>query len=320
VPTLKLRFYGRFFYAVACNVNGATTGTISVIAPRFDTDVTYPSGVEKFPRHLTRMSIRRDRVVLAPSGTDLPPDEKVLSDNPSVVQADTFVWHIDDRNISFQSDSGPKATLGFEDPLRKILDLPHLVEMTREPSEPPAALALDALSAGAGGRSQAVVTVKRGAGVARKVALDRVHLLTRADAMDGGPAADDRLLGERDPRTGQAQSVPTADLVEFTIPLQTQEVFTILIAKPGVATPNKVSVVPIESSTEVVVNFTHMCPDLPRDEDYDLEFGRYYNLLSRHPHDKAVVLRPVDEGGEIEECDKKASMKYIEGVGDAVLE
>jgi hypothetical protein len=81
-----------------------------------------------------------------------------------------------------------------------------------------------------------------------------------------------------------------------------------------------VSVVPIESSTEVVVNFTHMCPDLPRDEDYDLEFGRYYNLLSRHPHDKAVVLRPVDEGGEIEECDKKASMKYIEGVGDAVLE
>jgi hypothetical protein len=320
VPTVKLRFYGRFAYAVACDRDGTPTGTISVIAPRFDSDVQFPGGgVETFPKHLTRMSIRRDRVVVARTRTDLPPDEKVLSDLPNVVEADTFVWHLDGRNLSFQLDSvGRGATLGLEDPARVILDLAQLVEKTRQSGETPAALALDALSATVDGKSQAVIKLTTGTGVARKVVNDLVHLVTHKDATDGGPAEQDQLLGPINPRTGRAQPTPTADVVEFTIPLQLQEFFTILIAGPKEKT-RKVTVVPIETGTEIVINFTHMCPDLPLHEPYDLEFGRYYNLLQRHPGDQAIVPRPITEGGEIEECDKKARMSYVEDTGDSTL-
>jgi hypothetical protein len=266
------------------------------------------------------MSIRRDRVVVARTRTDLPPNEKILSDNPSVVEADTFVWHLDGRSVSFQMDSvGPGATLGLEDPARVVLDLAQLVDMKKQPGDPSAALSLDALSATSNGRSQAVIKITRGTGVARRVVNDRVHLVTRVDAMDGGPAEQDQLLGPTNPRTGRAQSIPTADLVEFTIPLQLREVFTILLTDPNGPRAGKVSVVPIESTTEIVVNFTHMCPDLPRNEAYDLEFGRYYNLLQNHPGDKVIVPRPIDEGGEIEECDKKARISYVDKTGESVL-
>jgi hypothetical protein len=282
-----------------------------MIAPRFE------GNGNNFPRHLTRMTIRRDKVVVDPRHTDLAPDEKIMSDSPVATEADTWVWHLDGRNVTFADASGVggNATLGFEDPERVILDLAELVNLTRLQNEPRAALADAALDAtGAGSPAQAVVVVTQGDGKGRRVANDRVHLVTRADATDHGAPADDRLLGPIDPRTGRARPTKTADVLEFDIPLGLNEIFTFLFAVPGGAA-KKVSVVGIERNALIVANFTHTCADLPREDDYDLEFGRFYDLLQSHPGDRAVVPRPIDDGGEIEDCDKLSMITYEAGSG-----
>jgi hypothetical protein len=309
LPKLIVRFYGRFTYAVA-HAEGAVTGEISVIAPQF-----HPP----FREHHPRMTVPRNVVALGKELTTVEPLLKVVGDAPNVLEAEMFIWGLDGLNVGFLPDPDqarrPSATLGLAESDRVIPDLGALVEnIGQKATLDPGALSA---SKDVNAKARAVVKLTEGRGVGKMaIETDNAFLIDRKTAeRNPTPTANELTalvsnLHNRRAADGQFVSFKKADVVEFEIEVARNVPFTFTLTDPLTRKVEHVSVVARTMEARVMVNFSNLCPGIPMDEVYDLEFAQYYNLLHGDPAGDALILVPSDDGGEPGECDSEARIDY----------
>jgi hypothetical protein len=94
MPTVLLRFYGRFAFAEGRNADNTPNGTIAALAPNYNTG--------GFEPHEVIMWIRRDAVVTKNNAgvpvTNLRPLHRLVSEGP-IQQAECFVWDLRGRTV-----------------------------------------------------------------------------------------------------------------------------------------------------------------------------------------------------------------------------
>ena len=308
MPTLILRFYGRFAYAVAKNGDDVT-GRIAAIAPRFS---------KPFHDHQPMMTIPRSAVALGRDLTNLPPTLKVVSNADDVLAGEMFIWNLEGLNVDLVPDPGRRpnsATLGLAEPDRVIPDLAALLD---DIDEGPASLDKNVLQASAGGKAKAVVNVTEGRGTAKMVMdIDNAFLIDKATATANPNPSEEEIrklvANQHNRRTADGKLVPfkKADVVDFDIDVQRNTPVTLALTDAnGVA--SRVSVVARETDAVVMVSFSNLCSTIPMNEVYDLEFAQYYQLLEQEPGDEALILLPssLDDGGEPGECQAMARIDF----------
>jgi hypothetical protein len=311
VPKLILRFVGRFAFATETGDDG-TPQRISVLAPRF---------TDPFQPHEALMTIRRNKVALDPKLTDLAPAHKVVGDSPRAVDADLYVWPLAstlvrfERRTSAAADADAPPRLAFEKPERIVFTMGDLLDKGQAGT---GAIDPAALRPTADGKTQTVIEIDRGIGLAKMVSQDDSStLVTRKDAQDKNP--EDLVIGLNDGK-GNTLPFPLADVVEFEERLATREPFTIVLINVETGKQGRVSVVGMDPEAVIIVSFSNRCADLPANEvPYDFEFAQYYTLLQAVPSDDRMLIpKHQSDGGEIEDCDTLVQINFRRTSGAVV--
>jgi hypothetical protein len=323
VAKVILRFYGRFMCAVEMS-DGAPTGSIHLVAPRFDET--------KFRRHTTMLSIATMNV--DSRATDIPPTTMISA--PQAVEAgraETVLWDLGDRQVKL-AGAESSATLGVSphSPDFPLLDLHELVQLGRSDPAPanPVALNLDVLSIGYA--TQAVVHVNQGRGVVHRVLrpeitrdLNRRKLgdeglfVTVKDANDKQSSLDDTHFGHRD-ETGALVESGIGEVIEFETEIETLTRFTFEISDKTGKRLGTIAMRAIVDEQVLTASFSSLCASLPRNEDYDLEFEQYYSALTKdsNPGELALLPKPTDDGGEPASCQAPVRFRFEKNSGVAV--
>ena len=312
MPKLILRFVGRFAFATEMDHDG-TVQRITVVAPRF---------TEPFKPHEALMTIRRNKVWLDPKLTDLAPAHKVVGDTPRAVDADLYVWALASTSVRFErhkkgagAEVAPPPRLAFEEPERIVFSMGDLLEKGNAGD---GVIDPAALQATPGGKTQTVVAIDRGTGLAKLVSQDDSStLVTQQEAHDDNP--EDRVIGKADGK-GNTLPFPLADVVEFEERLAIREPFTIVLRNTDTGKEGRVSVAGLDPEAVIIVSFSNRCAELPGDEvPYNFEFAQYYALLQAAPSDDRMLIpKHQSDGGEIEDCDTLVEIKFRRGSGAVV--
>jgi hypothetical protein len=321
VASVTLRFYGRFVYAEAMK-DGKPANKISAIAPNFD--------VRRFGKHQALMTIQRDQLEFGPTGalTTLAPAFRNVSDRPEITDAEFMVWDLSGLRVTYplsgdvalKEETGPAAAGSTADHL--VLDLERL-EKLRGGAAP--TLAPSALRPDARGRSNAVIEITAGIGVAKPVLENAIELGRQAEILAAQENAEVELKGGtapgptdfqrvKNPTTSKVETAVPADHVEFTITLPGADKTLKLTFMNASGEP--VGVVTVKEDT--TVSFSNLCCDLRPVTVADLEFSQYYTLLSAAPDPNVLIPVEVTAAapgmlGEGQDCDIQARLSYSIG-------
>lgn len=269
--SVTFKFHGRFLFAQS-REQGGRPRTVSVIAPRFD-----PA---RFGHHQSLMTIRhsdlkfrlkdaKDQELL----TTLEPllrvtDPAVHHGRPDAYDPQLVIWDLSGRRVGFQ-DRGAVSLADNES--ATVLKLEELEAVQGRPD---VKLDATALQPSKDGKTQTVVDITAGAGVATASTHTEVQFASEANIMAGRPTLV-RGLASKDLLT----RVP-AEVVEFTVPIETRSpsdgrpFLTLRFTDSETGDVGLVSVV-----DGAVVTFSNACAKIAAPPDYDLEFSRYYDLL-----------------------------------------
>jgi hypothetical protein len=322
VAKVILRFYGRFMCAVEM-LDGAPTGSIHLVAPRFDE--------KKFRRHATVLNVATMNVDVR--ATDIPPTMMISSPQAREgARAETVMWDLTDRHVRLAGVQSPSATLGVSphSPDFPLLDLSELVQLApiAAASQKPVALNLDALSIGPS--TQAIVHVNQGRGIVHRVLRpeltrdvgrrklgDESLFVTVKDATDAEGPEKDMHFGPRD-ASGAIVEVGMGEVIEFETDVETLTPFTFEVLDRAGALVGTISMRAITDEQVLTASFSSLCASLPTNENYDLEFEQYYNALKESPGDQALVPKPTDDGGEPASCQAPVRFRFDRSSGTAV--
>ena len=312
MANVTFRFYGRFVYAEAMNGDDPAN-RISAIAPNFD--------VKRFGKHQALMSIQRDLVDFGDDGqgTTLPPSFRMVTDRPEITDAELFVWDLSGLKVTYDlkgpvslTEAPREESEATKDlPPRRVLDLESLEALRKGPKPE---LALTALRSDARGRTNAIVELTAGVGVAKPIIESSVQLVKESDAIAARDAELQAAQGGKPVKVdipvvlenGEPFKAVPADLVEFRVPLR-DRTLTLTFLNSG---DEKVGVVTVKSETTVA--FSNLCCDLRAPGLQDLEFSQYYQLLRTAPGPDALIPVEIDQTGlgEGEDCDLQARLKF----------
>lgn len=322
MASVTLRFYGRFVYAEAMK-DGKPANKISAIAPNFE--------VRRFGKHQALMTIQRDQLQFGPDGglTTLPPAFRNVSDRPDILDAEFMVWDLSGLRVTYgltgavtlkdEPAAGFAAAGAAPAADHKVLDLEQLETLrgAGKPTLAPTALRPDAR----GGPANAVIEITAGAGVAKPVLENAIHLAREEDVIrarearefkdaGGSPAAGATEIAPiKNPVTSQFETAVPADHVEFSVPLPAGvKVLTLTFLG---ASDAEVGIVTVAENT--TVSFSNLCCSLRPPVFEDLEFSQYYQLLSGPADTKRLIPVEVRAPGllsEGQDCDIQARLTY----------
>jgi hypothetical protein len=299
---------------------GAPTGTIKLLAPKFDRG--------KFRPHKTMLSIATIHV--DSEETDIEPVLMVSAPQAQEGgRAETVLWDLDGCEVTLPGDGAGSATLGVSphSPDFPLLDLNNLVQRLDGPT---AVLKPSALSVGE--ETQAIVHMTNGRGVvhrmlrpeitetarARKLG-DAGVLVSIADARDGNEPDDDRVFSNVG-GDGSPVEIGMGEVIDFEVELTRLEPFTFTVSAGG-EIKGRISVRAMFDNQVVTASFSSLCACLPqRNEHYDLEFEQFYRVLTKDtdPGARALVPKPTDDGGEPASCQRSASIRFDKETGAAI--
>jgi hypothetical protein len=244
-----------------------------------------------------------------------------VGDSPRAVDADLYVWPLAstlvrfERRTSAAADADAPPRLAFEKPERIVFTMGDLLDKGQAGT---GAIDPAALRPTADGKTQTVIEIDRGIGLAKMVSQDDSStLVTRKDAQDKNP--EDLVIGLNDGK-GNTLPFPLADVVEFEERLATREPFTIVLINVETGKQGRVSVVGMDPEAVIIVSFSNRCADLPANEvPYDFEFAQYYTLLQAVPSDDRMLIpKHQSDGGEIEDCDTLVQINFRRTSGAVV--
>jgi hypothetical protein len=284
---VTLRFHGRFMYTLK-----KETGHLTVIAPTFPSE-----GPNKFAEHEMLMAIPLSQVMffateedkkLKRSRTTLQPKHRVAShedaENPQIV-----VWDIGGRHVSYDAPGG--LTLPKDDKSNVTLNVLELVklEAIRNPS---AVVRLDGNALNlADSRTNSLFDVS--SGVCTAVGENAgINLVSRAQAKAGRGVT---LVPDPADKSQTAEFSAAELLTVDVTPHKNDDGDFDYLTLQFVAGQEKKTVTVKDGAT---VAFSNLCAEFVPPENTDLEFGRYYDLLSDPPGDDRLL--PHDGTGASE--------------------
>jgi len=268
VAEVTLRFQGRFVYALS-----STTKRITVMAPDF-------SG--RFARHQPLMTIAASHLVFTNPNmpgllTSLDPTYRVSVETEDLRRAETFVWDLAHRSVSYDVTEGVQLNSGVNEsgePV-EVLDLGLLAKLTGQT----ATLRPDAAE-----QAMAVIEVTAGIGTAKLVFpnLTKSKFVTVADDASGPPDTPIKNAEAED------QETLVAEVVDFVVTLPGSLPFlTLTLTPPG----GKAGTVTVKRGGTIC--FSHMCAALHPRQRNDVEFSRYYDLLDMPANaDRLIPVEP----------------------------
>ena len=321
---LTLRFYGRFLCAVEL-ADGAPTGVIKLVAPKFD---------RRFRSHTTFLSI--PTMSIDTVRTDVQPSLLMSApQNPEGARAETVMWELTGRELRFAdaASAPPSATVGVsphspEFPLLDLNDLVDRVQLTGTPA--PAVLDLGALRLG--DKTQSLVTITRGRGMVHRVLRpeftrgltrrkigDEGHLVTVKDATDAAGPDNDVHFGAAG-QDGSIGEIGMGEVVEFEFDVIPLDPFTLEVFDYEGSRTGRISVRAVADDQTLTLSFSNLCASLPTNENYDLEFEQYYSALTpaTNPGELALVPKPADDGGEPASCQAPAMVQFERSSGATI--
>jgi hypothetical protein len=290
MPTVSLRFYGRFAFVEERDINtNAAIGKITALAPSYNGSPD---------PHEAIMWIRRDSVVTTNGAgaplTNLAPSHRLVSDGP-IKQSECFVWDLSGRTVQVRD--------------RQIAELPNdhgIADLAFLENDQGRAAVFDKaflLVSKTGPISAAIRLAGTGStGVAFPGPCDFVTLAT---ANAGNLTAPADLQGPG------GLTFQFADFVEFQIGLnevrataRNPPLLTLDLTDPGAASFTNQIIV--QAATPVTIGFSNRCATLPKSPDFDLEFAEYYKLLKNPPTDPLIPREIRTGAGLFGDCDRLA--------------
>ena len=273
--TVTLRFHGRFLFSEA-RPGGVPTGELTVIAPNFD-----GTG---FGSHRPLMTIKHGQLAFIDNNdavvTTLEPllrvtDPSAVSGTPSGNDPQLLVWDLKGLALRYQAVGSASEP---DDPTAQLMKLKELEKIEgRTALLSSAALSLDS------GKTNALYHLTSGAGVAFSTGVT-AHF-AREDAIKAGkpePVADPD-------HPGQLLTRVPAEVVEFVVTFTAGQFLTLNFFDAANTLKGSVCV-----TDGAVVAFSDSCAALQAPTEFDLEFSRYYDLLTEHGAD---ALIPGDLAG-----------------------
>ena len=303
VGTVTLRFHGRFIFSEARNAQGTPTGEITVIAPNFDNT--------EFGTHRPLMTIRHQQLQFRSKDRDhttqlttLEPMLRIT--DPSFtpgsetegVDPQMLVWDLKGLRLRYEG-TGP-ATLPHN-PNGEVLKLVYLEQIRNRAAElHPDALRLDTA------RTNALVHVTSGAGLSFSGTQVNAEFAGEDEIRAGNPT----LVLDPDDPNKLLQKIP-AEVVEFTVTYETPSFpqddppfLTLTFLNQNEQVQGTVSV-----RDGAIVAFSDSCAALQAPPDFDLEFSRYYDLLTGRGPD-ALIPGDVTGLSESVPCYVKSSIAH----------
>jgi hypothetical protein len=292
MPTVLLRFYGRFAFAEGRNADNTPNGTIAALAPNYNTG--------GFEPHEVIMWIRRDAVVTKNNAgvpvTNLRPLHRLVSEGP-IQQAECFVWDLRGRTVQVRDRQ--IAELPKDHGIADLADLENRKGRT-------AVFDKTFLNGSTNGPASAAIRLA-GTGSTGVAFRGRCDFVSLPDAHANTP----------NPPTYGTTPTQFADFVEFEIGLTQMDPdqppqseppqLTLEITDPDATSFNNLVVV--KATTTVTIGFSNRCATLPTSPPFDFEFGPYYELLKNPPNDR-LIPREIRGGGEAGDCDRLAYIPH----------
>ncbi len=282
MPNVTLRFYGRWVVAEPVN-DGQPAGTVSFLAPNMTTS---PNPARRFNEHHVLLTV--PRTSLNRARTTIEPSSRTMSDVRAGF-AELRVWRLERFNITLDG-KGPFTLEQERDTT--------LVELTEPVPSVKYSRQIDTsgLAATSGGLTVAAIHLNTGRAQAFASFKSNYNFVTESDASDGDPV-NDQLLGT----DGQL-----ADVIEVVVGADAESLVRLRVQ----ALDGAGGEICIDTKHfKPTVSFTNLCPALPRDFLYDLEFARYYDYIRSGPQN-APIPAVVPSAGAMGDCDQSAHFYY----------
>ena len=288
---VTLRFHGRFLFADATTREGARVGRISAIAAQYDE--------RGAGRHQTLMTIRHSDVVFMDKTfplTTFDPHFRLTSPDVGSGDPELMVWDLSGLTVSY-SAPGP-ANLTPKGEVYRLIELEAFLKRS-------AVLDKSVLRPDLR-RSNAVIELTGADGVSETPPKPvKMNLASEESIRKGQPVRFEH------PPTKPVEREP-ADLVTFTVTVPdppgklpcltltcksaSGEVVGTIALKPGAA-----------------VGISNSCPQIEAPPESDLEFSRYYDLLSApRPADVLLPIAPSTALMEGLRCYMLSTISYNE--------
>jgi hypothetical protein len=272
---VTLRFHGRFLYVKDAN------DRLQVIAPTFN---------GSFSPHDTLMAIPHPEIVFVEDHdvtrplTTLAPKCRIASHvdplNPQVV-----VWDLKGLHVSYDLE----AEVSFAKSAMQVLDLLEL-EAIRDPG---VTTKLDATALKAtDSRTNSVIRVSAGVGTFTG-ANPGVNFVSSA-AVNALAAGQPLKMAKQG--GGALLSVTPAEVVSFDVPLSAPA----LTMRFSTAAGEEVGRVTVADGA--VISMSNLCAPIAVPQSSDLEFGRYYDLLTPSPGSLGLIPHDGTGGSESACC------------------